>query len=388
MRTLAELRSQPEGRDFLRRRGVFLDLEEFLGQLPAKAHCPSLSRLGLGSESAQSPPEQRLIWAGQQLYVDYKRSVTSKIRALQECHTRPELSPVFVCADTDRSGSEKAITTIQWPLPQGPGTIAVTRVKAARNKESRFVESDPKRRREASDKLKAYLKQSLPEPDYQRSLARYNLLREVFENPSVATLSDLNFATTRLLLEGLGLSVPTRRLSSFLEAGCLDRGINRWLNKRQACIAAFNEAIEDLKAQDIDPVARPLADDYLPLNFSCPKDGTRFRLRYEQRGGESFAVGQSRSGERYRFSLGQGSLDFEEIKQTKRWSPDISLPIFLNPIVSGCVVGKSSALYGLVLNQVLERALEERPVPMFVPELEAPVQAHDSALHDFLTQAP
>jgi hypothetical protein len=39
----------------------------------------------------------------------------------------------------------------------------------------------------------------------------------------------------------------------------------------------------------------------------------------------------------------------------------------LNDFVSGAVAGKSSALYGLVLNAVLEKALGKQPVPMVVP---------------------
>jgi hypothetical protein len=35
--------------------------------------------------------------------------------------------------------------------------------------------------------------------------------------------------------------------------------------------------------------------------------------------------------------------------------------------VSGYVAGKSSALYGLVLNRVLEKALGKRPIPIYVP---------------------
>ena len=44
------------------------------------------------------------------------------------------------------------------------------------------------------------------------------------------------------------------------------------------------------------------------------------------------------------------------------------LPTLLNDLASGVVAGKSSAIYGIVLNRVLREALDKEPVPMLVPE--------------------
>ena len=45
----------------------------------------------------------------------------------------------------------------------------------------------------------------------------------------------------------------------------------------------------------------------------------------------------------------------------------MSLPIHHNQIASGWVVGRSTALYGMVLNEVMERTLGLDPIPGFIP---------------------
>ena len=44
------------------------------------------------------------------------------------------------------------------------------------------------------------------------------------------------------------------------------------------------------------------------------------------------------------------------------------MPAFFNDFVSGYVAGKSSALYLLIINDVLQRVLGKTPVPILVPE--------------------
>src|ERR687891_95790 len=69
----------------------------------------------------------------------------------------------------------------------------------------------------------------------------------------------------------------------------------------------------------------------------------------------------------YRFHLGSRSLSVGEVAATGRWSTDVTLPIYLNDLASGIVAGRSSAMYGMVLNEVLEKVLGRRPVPMLLP---------------------
>jgi hypothetical protein len=52
---------------------------------------------------------------------------------------------------------------------------------------------------------------------------------------------------------------------------------------------------------------------------------------------------------------------------------DVTLPAYLNDHFSGAVVGRSSALYGLVLNATLEKVLRRHPIPVLIPpELQVP----------------
>jgi hypothetical protein len=66
--------------------------------------------------------------------------------------------------------------------------------------------------------------------------------------------------------------------------------------------------------------------------------------------------------------LGKDTLSIAEIAQTNRWSPDVCFPVFFNDLVSGFVAGKSSAIYLMILNEVLNKVLDKNPVPILVPE--------------------
>lgn len=381
MRTLTDLLSSPKDRDYLESRGLFIDKKTFAAELRPCSPSPMIQKTTPSQPGSQSYP----IWAGQQLYPDYRQSVTSKMRLLHELGEDAGLNPFFICADTDRSGSEKAITTIRWPLPKSTGTIQVVKVRASRHIESRFVTSEIALRESAYLKLREYLKQSVD--NLEKVLPRYEDLKELFLKDDPLTLAEFNLSLTRLLMSQLGYKIPSYLLSDVLNQGILHQNVNLWLNHRDACIAAFNEAVVELSERNIDAAVGPLPEDYLPLNYSCPIDQSRFRLRYERQGNEHFAVGTSRTGHSYRFSLGQDALDFKEIADTKRWSPDVCFPIFLNKFISGVVVGKSSALYGLVMNRVLERGLEQQPAPMLVPDFQSATEVPepDSALFHYLT---
>lgn len=62
----------------------------------------------------------------------------------------------------------------------------------------------------------------------------------------------------------------------------------------------------------------------------------------------------------------------------------MTLPVYLNAYVSGVVAGRSTALYGLVLDEVLRKVLGSRPIPMMVPpQLGVPP---DAAVYNLLFQ--
>jgi hypothetical protein len=97
-------------------------------------------------------------------------------------------------------------------------------------------------------------------------------------------------------------------------------------------------------------------------------DDTRLRLYHYVDGNDHFAVGACKCGQDYRFYLGSSTLSIAEIAETDRWSPDVCFPIFFNDLVSGFVAGKSSAIYLIVLNEVLRQVLDRTPVPILVPK--------------------
>jgi hypothetical protein len=101
---------------------------------------------------------------------------------------------------------------------------------------------------------------------------------------------------------------------------------------------------------------------------ACARDYRRLKLRRQTRGKDHFAVAGCKCGQAYAFYLGSNTLSIATLLETNRWSPDVSLLIFLNQLVSGHLAGKSSALYGLVLNAVMRDGLGIEPVPVLVPD--------------------
>ena len=95
------------------------------------------------------------------------------------------------------------------------------------------------------------------------------------------------------------------------------------------------------------------------------------RLRRETQGADQFAAARCRCGEAYRFHLGSGRLSIDAIADAADWSPDVSLTLFLNELVSGYVAGASSgAYYGLVMAEVLRKVFGRRRVPILLPRLD------------------
>jgi hypothetical protein len=129
-----------------------------------------------------------------------------------------------------------------------------------------------------------------------------------------------------------------------------------------------DHTISRLEQEGLDPQVKPVEPDYLPLHVACARDYRRLKLRRQTRGKDHFAVAGCTCGEAYSFYLGRSSLCIATLVETNQWSPDVSLPSFLNQLVSGHVAGKSSALYGLVLNAVMRDGLGIEPVPVLVPE--------------------
>jgi hypothetical protein len=377
MRTLAELLATPDGRAFLAGRGVHVEAEDFLAAMTPPAR-PGLARaLGL-------PDGARLPFTGQQTQCDYGASVVAKFRLLSGL-TGPDVAPVTLPLDTDRAGSNRWNTTLVWP---GEGKDRSVRLVPNRlaEVEMRFTPVEPAK----LDEVEATVRRWGAEGDGADPERLDGFAAALHAAGTTPTLAEVNRSLTAWLLrEGLGTAPAIALVSELLDADLLRAALDPVVAAIDDVIVVFNQALEGLVAADVDPRVRPLAPDYLPLWFSCPTDGKRCRLVRERRGADSFAVGRCRfCGGEHAFHLGSRTLTIDEVAATGRWSTDVTLPLYVNGLVSGVVAGQSTALYGLILDEVVRKVLAEVPIPMLVPlELaEVPDDGHDSFLHACLTR--
>jgi hypothetical protein len=385
MQVLADLLISEQGRDFLYSQAVFTNPVEFQAVLALPVQ-PELSQMLGGGSST------RLICSGQQVYLDYNTGVVSKISTLQALALEKDLATFFVWHDTDRSGSDPLITKFEWFMNNKsyPLKIAPPHQEEV---ELRLVKMDPALVQTNLEKLKNYLFQSHL-PDKKLVTARFETLTTLFLKNSQSQLGQFNYELSTFLFEQrLGWNPPSMMLSRLIEQKMLNEGVNIVLNNLSGYIRVYNQAIVNLIHKGIDPIVRPLTEQYLPLFWSCEKDNRRLRLLHEVSKGEHYAVARCKCDSEYRFYLGKHSLSMDELAITQRWSPDVSLPIILNRQVSGFVMGKSSALYGLIMKEVLAKVLAQKPVPFLIPETLKNIAADkngdksepDSLLYDYLS---
>lgn len=378
MQTLADLISSLQGRQWLASKGVFTSPQQFKESLKAPARSDLAVTLGVNGK--------KLICSGQQLYIDYHQSVLSKILTLREFKDDPGLFPFFLWVDTDRSGSDNLITKFAWPMDSKKGPIRIT-PSGIKDIESRFVQLDPLQLRGAIDKLGTHLRQS--NVIRKSAKAKYQELRTFFDRERAGKLSDFNYRVTNFLLTRyLGYCPDAVILSEAINRGLITEEVDLVINHLDEVIKVFNASVRSIQELGIDPQVEIRDQNYLPLFYSCNVDHQRLRLKHVVEAGSHFATCTCRCGAIYRFNLGQSALAIKEIAETKRWSPDVLMPAFFNDYVSGYVAGKSSALYLLIINDVLRQVLGKTPVPILVPESlgrsnPMPDQV-DSLLYDYL----
>ena len=381
MRSLVDLLESAGGRSFLEARGVVLDGRVFAERLRPPARAGLIELLGL-------PPGSRPVYVAHQTHVDFRRSVVSKLRAARDLRG-DSLAPVLLWFDMDRAGSDKAATTITWPAADGEGSIRLVPHRL-RNLEPRFLPVARDRLAEVVAQLRAWIDGTVDDRGRAaRAHERLDRLAGALPDGDPVTLAECSRAlASGLLREQLSFRPPSAFVSTLATRGLLSDTLNDTLTAIADVVRVFNAAVEGLIAADVDPQVHALPDDYLPLNYSCDRCGTRRRLRREQSGADHFAVLDCSCGAGRRFHLGGRELSLGELERTGRWSPDVTLPVYLNDLAGGVVVGRSSTLYGLVLDHVLERVLGRSPIPMLVPEDLAAVlgeePAVDSVLYDYL----
>jgi hypothetical protein len=219
----------------------------------------------------------------------------------------------------------------------------------------------------AVDRLETHLRQS--EESRKGAKERYQHLRVIFADEKPGTLSEFNLRLTDFLLTNVFGYVPhSVMLSDLLDSRVILAEVDLFMNRIEDIVKVFNEAIQSLVQAGVEPQVRPLAEHYLPLFISCEVDDKRLRLYHHIDGDDHFAVTVCKCGQEYRFHLGRSTLSISEIAQTGRWSPDVCFPIFFNDLVSGYVGGKSSAIYLMVMNNVLRKVLDKTPVPILIPK--------------------
>jgi hypothetical protein len=360
---LNDLLASPDGVDFLASHGIFLDHDEFTACLPAPAQAGLTNPFGAA--------HQKPVYALQQIYVDCTQSMLDRMVLLARLEPQADCFPFFLWIDTDLAGTDILMLRLVWPLFEKRVSV---RLSAAANDhlELRSIPIEIDRVQQALDKLEVYLSQSITgrkKVARGRAKTRYEALKGVFLQSTTGAISELNHRVTYFLLHRqAGLNPVSMLVSDLLDRELLTAEINGFLNHLEAAIRVFNQTVEDLQAQGINPQVKPLAEHYLPLHVTCSDCRRRLRLSREIRGYDHYAVTQCKCGHAYRFYLGSRQLSMDEIAQGGPWSPDVCLTLFLNDFVSGYIAGGSSGIYyGLVMKEVLEHVLQKRRVPILLP---------------------
>lgn len=367
MRSLADLLASADGRQLLESRGAVLDEASFVGELRPPFR-PGLGAL-VGLDSAKLP-----VYTAHQLLADYQPSVLSKITAAATLGRRyPQVAAVLVWLDLDRAGADKGAAAIQL---FGRGGNLQIRLAPRRHddKEIRFVPVDRGELEAGLRRMRAWARQH-----GAAVAARFSSLEEAALEANPVTLAELNVAVTSFLLQQqLQVQAPSVLVSELMARGLLTDAVEEVVNRIDDVITVFNAAVDGLVAADVDPQVRPLRPGYLPLHYSCDRDDRRCSLVHDRQGDDHFAATTCVCGTTYRFHLGTTTLSIGELAATNRWSTDVTLPLYLGALTSGLVAGRSSALYGFVLNEVSEKVLGRRPVPMLIPQDLGAVLAGDS----------
>jgi hypothetical protein len=381
VRSLADLLATPGGREFLQARGVFTEPAAFLERLHPPSSDAIRRRLRLGQGSA-------CVYVAHQLQCDYPRSVVAKFRALRDLARGGHVAPVVTWLDTDRAGASKSSTTLTWP---GNGQAESLRLvpRRYRELETRFVPVDRKRLEAAVSRLGAWTAAGTGRSGSgEQGDRRVRDVANALLRDDVHTLAQTNLAISSWLLRGLEPEPHPVLVSNLTNDGLLTGAVNDAVAVIDDFVAVFNAAVHELHAADVDPQVGALDPAYLPLRYSCPRDGARRRMTRERRGADHFAVAICSCGAEHRFYLGTRTLSIDALTASQRWSVDVTLPVYLNDLFSGAVAGRSSALYGLVLNATLEQVLARSPIPILVPaQLQATVFGPESAglLYERLT---
>jgi hypothetical protein len=372
MRGLADLLADPRGVAFLEEHGVFADDAAFAAELRPPERDGLTSLLDLARDCL-------LVYVGQQVCADLAPATAAKFTTARDAAARHGVTPTVLWHDMDSTQSERYGARIV--LPSAKRTRGVWLVsRELEDLEPRFIPVDREHLEAVVADIASWTRSAVAS-DRREARDRLQRLSDALLAPHVATLADADRAIVSLLLrEALGFDATATYASEMVASGLLVDSVVEYVAAVDDVVRVFNEAIGRLVAADIDPQVRLLSPDHLPLRFSCPLEGTRLRLSRELRGDDVYATATCRCKTRYEFDLGRGDGRLGELGQSGRWSIDVSMPIHHNDLASGWVAGRSTALYGLAFNDVLERVFGRRPIPILVPRELPPESGPESSL--------
>jgi len=361
VRTLADLLASDDGLALLEERGVVTDAAAFAERLRPPVRTDLADLLDID-------PRGHLVYTGQQVCADMAAPTAAKFVAARELAALGDITAAILWHDMDSTRSDRYAARFVLPGPtrsHGAWLVPRRRVESA-DVEPRFLATERAVIEAAFAQLADWACSRHDAPETPR--AKVAQLAAAATADDGAPLAQVTRAiATVLLSEEVGLEGPSVAASEMVGAGLLVDAVEEYLSNIDDVVRAFNEAVAELLDGGIDPQVRPLPPDYLPLRYSCPDDDTRLRLGSERRGNDVLAVATCRCGRDFAFNLGGDGATLDDLRVTGRWSIDVSMPVHHNELASGWIAGRSTALYGLVLNEVLRRVLAREPVPVFVP---------------------
>lgn len=355
MRDLAEALATPSARAFLEAHGVCDDPVAFLDRLrPPPGSSPP--------PGAATP----VVYVGQQLSADLARPAVAKIETLVALAATGRVRPLLVWSDVDRSGSDRAITTISWDAAGGTRSVRMSSRRHGRA-ETRFVPCEPDLVHRGWDRLGAWLAQDTPTGVARAAaLERHGRLRRALRG--ARSLADVDDVLTTAALASVGAEgFASRHVSDMLTDGALVARLERLVAALDDVAQVVDEAVDALTALGVDPRLRRSTPGRLPLFHSCPATGVRSRCHLVRDGTLRIAEAPCDLHGAHRFELGRSEVCLAALATGGRWSPDVSLPLLLAGSVSGVVAGRSSALYGVVLARVQSAVFGEPATPALVP---------------------
>jgi hypothetical protein len=373
LRSAADLLATSDGTAYLAERGVFTSPTAFTERLAQSERHDLAAMLGLD-------PAAPLVYVGHQVSADLAGPTVAKFEAA-EALAAEGTQIAMLWHDMDSTQSERFGARIV--LPGAKRTHGVWLApRELEDREPRFIEVE-RARLEAAVRAIAEWAREFCREDRVAARARVERLAEALLDDGIVTLADANRALlTTVLRERVGFEPPAVFASEMVAAGMLVASVEEYLARIDEVVEVFNAAVARLVADDVDPQVRPLRTDYLPLRYSCPRDGTRLRL---DRGAGQLAVATCRCGTRYEFELGDPPR-LDELRASGRWSIDVSMPVHHNDLASGWVGGRSTAVYGLAFNEVLRTVLGRRPLPILLPSrLRVDDGARETLLVGFLS---